>query len=63
MGDHRDNSLDSRWAPDVGVGFLPVDNLVGRAEIVVASWYPGAGSLDPRTWLDLRPNRFLKRIR
>ena len=34
MGDNRDNSLDSRVPPhEGGVGFVPVENLVGRAEI------------------------------
>jgi len=34
MGDNRDNSLDSRVKPERdGVGFVPVENLVGRAEI------------------------------
>jgi signal peptidase I len=31
MGDNRDNSLDSRWA---GMGPVPIENLIGRAEIV-----------------------------
>jgi signal peptidase I len=34
MGDNRDNSLDSRVA---GVGFVPIDNLIGRAEIIFFS--------------------------
>jgi signal peptidase I len=34
MGDNRDNSLDSRVPPQQsGVGFVPLENLVGRAEI------------------------------
>jgi signal peptidase I len=38
MGDNRDNSLDSRVAADKdGVGFVPFDNLVGRAEIIFLS--------------------------
>ncbi len=51
MGDNRDNSLDSRVLN--GVGFVPAENLVGRAEILFfshngsASWWefwrwPGA---------------------
>ena len=33
MGDNRDNSLDSRVPPRLnGVGFVPLENLVGRAE-------------------------------
>ncbi|MBB5745770.1 signal peptidase I [Brevundimonas variabilis] len=63
MGDHRDNSLDSRWPGNVGVGLLPLENIVGRADIVVASWHPGAAIYKPWTWFDLRSGRFLKRIR
>lgn len=39
MGDNRDNSLDSRWSQEEnGVGYVPVENLVGRAEFVVGSY-------------------------
>ncbi|MEJ1969898.1 MAG: signal peptidase I [Rhizomicrobium sp.] len=39
MGDNRDNSLDSRVAAeDGGVGMVPIENLVGRAEFVVGSY-------------------------
>jgi signal peptidase I len=39
MGDNRDNSLDSRVpAENGGVGFVPAENLVGRAEFVVGSY-------------------------
>ncbi|WP_029416564.1 signal peptidase I [Brevundimonas bacteroides] len=62
MGDHRDNSLDSRWGPEVGVGMLPVDHLIGEAELVVASWQPGAALWKPWTWPRLRPGRFLQPI-
>jgi signal peptidase I len=38
MGDNRDNSLDSRVAEtDGGVGYVPMENLIGRADIVVGS--------------------------
>jgi signal peptidase I len=38
MGDNRDNSLDSRVPQDRnGVGFVPAENLVGRAEFLFFS--------------------------
>jgi signal peptidase I len=38
MGDNRDNSLDSRVLPEAGgVGFVPAENLVGRAEFLFYS--------------------------
>lgn len=36
MGDNRDNSADSR-APESGVGFVPAENIVGRAEFIFFS--------------------------
>ncbi|UPG74413.1 signal peptidase I [Roseomonas gilardii subsp. gilardii] len=36
MGDNRDNSQDSRYMN--AVGFVPVENLVGRAEFIFFSW-------------------------
>jgi signal peptidase I len=39
MGDNRDDSLDSRVAAvDGGVGFVPAENLVARADWTVASY-------------------------
>jgi signal peptidase I len=39
MGDNRDDSLDSRVAAaDGGVGYVPVENLVARADVVVGSY-------------------------
>ncbi len=39
MGDNRDDSSDSRVPPELnGVGYVPVENLVGRAEFVVGSY-------------------------
>jgi signal peptidase I len=63
MGDNRDNSLDSRWPPEVGVGLLPAENIVGKAEIILASWRPDAALLKPWTWLDLQPGRSLQPVR
>ena len=37
MGDNRDNSLDSRDQGPHGVGFVPLENLVGRAEFIFFS--------------------------
>lgn len=59
MGDNRDNSLDSRVSQDVGVGFVPFENLVGKAEIILFSWRD-ASLFKPWTWvLNARPSRFL----
>ncbi|HYE44211.1 MAG TPA: signal peptidase I [Caulobacter sp.] len=63
MGDNRDNSLDSRWPEGVGVGFVAAENIVGRADLVLASWRPGAGLLKPWRWLDLQWDRFFRPIR
>jgi len=39
MGDNRDNSADSRVPVTAGgVGLLPVDNLVGRVDVLLGSW-------------------------
>lgn len=37
MGDNRDNSSDSREMSAAGVGYVPFENLVGRAEIIFFS--------------------------
>ena len=37
MGDNRDNSSDSRVMDSSGVGFVPVENLLGRAEFIFFS--------------------------
>jgi len=63
MGDNRDNSLDSRWPREVGVGFLPEQNIIGRAELVLVSWKPGAALTKPWTWLNLQLDRLLRPIR
>jgi len=62
MGDNRDNSSDSRVPPGAGgVGFVPAENLVGKAQIILLSWEPEASIFKPWTWvLDARPSRFFK---
>ncbi len=43
MGDNRDNSTDSRVPPEQGgVGFVPLENFVGRAEVIFFSVEEGA---------------------
>jgi signal peptidase I len=38
MGDNRDNSVDSRFPQSIGgVGFVPFENLLGRADRVIFS--------------------------
>lgn len=51
MGDNRDNSADSRF-PSVtgGMGFVPVENLVGRASFMFFSTDGSASWLLPWTW-------------
>jgi signal peptidase I len=63
MGDNRDNCSDSRWPRDIGVGFVPAQNLVGKAEYVLASWR-GFSWLRPWTAISgLRWDRLLRRLR
>lgn len=63
LGDNRDNSLDSRWPAETGVGLLPEENLLGRAELILASWTPGASLYKPSTWFSLREGRLLRPVR
>jgi len=63
MGDNRDNSSDSRVAPDDGgVGYVPVENLVARADVMLGSYdYLNAHKL--ASWLgQIRLSRFLRAI-
>jgi signal peptidase I len=65
MGDNRDNSADSRVpVREGGVGLLPVDNLIGRADAVVGSWDLGIRSQPVWTWLSgFRLARFFTAVR
>lgn len=64
MGDNRDNSLDSRVTPELGgVGFVPMENLVGRAEFVLGSWDFPTTTNSIASWFEaIRFSRFLSRI-
>ncbi|HEX6860476.1 MAG TPA: signal peptidase I [Caulobacteraceae bacterium] len=62
MGDNRDNSLDSRVPPELqGVGMVPEENLVGKAQLILLSWDREAALFKPWTWVTkARPSRFFK---
>jgi signal peptidase I len=62
MGDNRDNSTDSRFAPPTGVGFVPEENLVGRANIIFFSIADGASPLEIWRWGSVRLSRFLNAV-
>lgn len=59
MGDNRDDSTDSRFAQGAGgVGFVPAENLIGRADRIIFS-SAGASLFFFWTW---RSDRFFKAI-
>ena len=58
MGDNRDNSSDSRFS----VGYVPEENLVGRANYIFFSIAGGASPLEIWRWpSELRLGRFFQR--
>ncbi len=51
MGDNRDNSTDSRVSPDRGgVGYVPFENIVGRAQIIFFSIREGEHAWQVWRW-------------
>jgi signal peptidase I len=50
--------LDRDLPSEDGQGFVPFDDLVGRADLVLFSWRPGASPLAP--WVALRFDRLFK---
>jgi signal peptidase I len=62
MGDNRDDSADSR-DPISGVGFVPSENLVGRAEFIFFSTDGYAALWEPWKWpFTVRYGRLFKSI-
>ena len=62
MGDNRDNSLDSREMN--AVGFVPVENLVGRAEMIFFSVDGTAAWWEVWAWpMAIRWNRLFSAVR
>jgi len=64
MGDNRDNSLDSRVSANAdGVGYVPAENLVGRAELIFFSTNGMARLWTPWKWVSAaRFERFFNAI-
>jgi len=62
MGDNRDNSHDSRYMDDLG--FIPEENIVGRAEILFFSTDGTSRFKDPFSWFTaMRSERFFMRLK
>ena len=59
MGDNRDDSLDSRYSVESGgMGYVPLDRVVGRAERAFWSTDGSASWVNPLSWFSaLRTNR------
>jgi signal peptidase I len=61
MGDNRDNSTDSRFLSEVG--YVPFENLVGRAQIIFFSIDEDASFWQIWKWpTDVRWSRFLQLV-
>lgn len=62
MGDSRDNSADSRYLD--ALGYIPAENLIGRADVRLVSFEPGARAWQVWTWpWSVRFSRFFGVIR
>lgn len=52
MGDNRDDSLDSRYSVSAGgMGYVPLDRVVGRAELAFWSTDGSASWVNPVSWI------------
>ena len=57
MGDNRDNSQDSRFLDKVG--YVPIENFVGRADMIFFSFAPGSSLWEVWKWpFQIRWTRF-----
>lgn len=57
MGDNRDNSQDSRFLNRVG--YVPIENFVGRADLIFFSFEPGSSVFEFWKWpFQIRWSRF-----
>jgi signal peptidase I len=62
MGDNRDNSQDSRFLDKVG--YVPIENYVGRADVIFFSFMPSASLFKPWEWpMLIRYSRFFNLVR
>jgi len=61
MGDNRDNSTDSRFSQ---VGFVPFENIVGKAQIIFFSVYDGERAWEIWRWpISVRWSRLFTIVR
>lgn len=64
MGDNRDHSADSRVSvADGGAGYVPAENLIGKAQFVLLSVTDQFSILKPWTWGNINSDRFFKAIK
>lgn len=64
MGDNRDHSADSRVSvTDGGAGYVPAENLIGKAQFVLLSVTDQFSILKPWTWGHINSGRFFKAIK
>jgi len=64
MGDNRDHSSDSRVSViRGGAGYVPAENLMGKAEFVLLSVTPDFVLFKPWTWGNMRGDRFFESIK
>jgi len=59
-----DGTLDKFIPGDAGVGFVPEEDLIGHAQLILFSTKPGAKLTDPKSWRSsLRPDRAFQRLK